>query len=463
MRHGTRRRRHRGELARDPAGDVKSCRRSTVSGRVTLAAVMAVILVAAAAAITRLRWAPPAPDFPEHFRSTTSGPRAPFPQARGDRFAVAVASLAGATTGDLDRVASALEALGSVEVLRLGQTIARGPAALDSLSEGCERARPWLVESGVHVMICCGIKAPSEAGLPHLRWMAQTDLGSGGRWGRTSPSGSLELSELAWDELLQVLDVLVLSHRADFGPRLDRSAVEQLGAALQEIRPLIYSGRHRPGPRASVLANLRPMFAYALTVLGERSARDGALREAVTIYREWLSEHLEAASAMERGMVRNNLGNALAALGQLEPHANRRRQYLERAIAAYRSGALDLGRQRHPQHWAMLQTNLGDSLSALGERVPGTAQLQGAVAAYRDALSERDPEQTLARALTQFGLAKALHLLSNRNRDVTGLSEAIALYEAAVAGFDDDAAAERAAAEVALQTALLTAQQFAGP
>ena len=45
-------------------------------------------------------------------------------------------------------------------------------------------------------------------------------------------------------------------------------------------------------------------------------------------------------------------------------------------------------RERVPLQWAMTQNNLGTALSRLGERESGTARLQEAVAAYREALKE---------------------------------------------------------------------------
>src|SRR5260370_21796160 len=46
-------------------------------------------------------------------------------------------------------------------------------------------------------------------------------------------------------------------------------------------------------------------------------------------------------------------------------------------------------RDRGSLQWAVLQNNLGGALQMLGERENGTARLQEAIAAYRDALMER--------------------------------------------------------------------------
>ncbi|MGH7085775.1 MAG: tetratricopeptide repeat protein, partial [Acetobacteraceae bacterium] len=46
-----------------------------------------------------------------------------------------------------------------------------------------------------------------------------------------------------------------------------------------------------------------------------------------------------------------------------------------------------------PLQWATTQNNLGNALRVLGEREAGTARVEEAVAAYRDALKERTREQ----------------------------------------------------------------------
>ena len=79
-----------------------------------------------------------------------------------------------------------------------------------------------------------------------------------------------------------------------------------------------------------------------------------------------------------------NLGNALRVLGERESGTAR----LEEAVAAFRDALQELTRVRVPLDWATTQMNLGNALEVLGERESGTARLEEAVAAYRDALKE---------------------------------------------------------------------------
>ena len=63
------------------------------------------------------------------------------------------------------------------------------------------------------------------------------------------------------------------------------------------------------------------------------------------------------------------LGLALATLGRRESGTQR----LEQAVEAYRAALEDRTRERVPLSWAATQNNLGNALSALGEREGGNA------------------------------------------------------------------------------------------
>ena len=78
-------------------------------------------------------------------------------------------------------------------------------------------------------------------------------------------------------------------------------------------------------------------------------------------------------------------------------------------MAAFREALKERTRERVPLDWAMTQNNLGTALAHLGERESGTARLEEAVAAYREALKERTRERVpLDWAMTQNNLGTAL-------------------------------------------------------
>ena len=91
------------------------------------------------------------------------------------------------------------------------------------------------------------------------------------------------------------------------------------------------------------------------------------------------------------------------ALGERESGTAR----LDEAVAAYREALKERTRERVPLDWAMTQNNLGNALTKLGERESGTARLDEAVAAYREALKERTRERVpLDWAATQNNLGE---------------------------------------------------------
>src|SRR6185437_1999590 len=98
-------------------------------------------------------------------------------------------------------------------------------------------------------------------------------------------------------------------------------------------------------------------------------------------------------------MTQTNLGAALPTLGERESGTAR----LEEAVAAYREALKEYTRERVPLDWAMTQTNLGAALQTLGGRESGTARLEDAVAAYRAALTERTRERVPLDWAASFG------------------------------------------------------------
>jgi hypothetical protein len=91
-------------------------------------------------------------------------------------------------------------------------------------------------------------------------------------------------------------------------------------------------------------------------------------------------------------------------------------------------------RERAPLQWATAQRLLGNALQALGERESGTAKLEEAVAAHRDALKEITRERAPLQWAMSFGSeGVALILLAERRGDAamakTALSQINAAFE----------------------------------
>ncbi len=139
---------------------------------------------------------------------------------------------------------------------------------------------------------------------------------------------------------------------------------------------------------------------------------------------------LKAASTNdERGNANNNLGIALATLGERENTSAR----LEQAVEAFLAALEGFARERVPLLWAHAQNNLGNALCLLGTRESGTTRLEQAVAAYRAALEEHLRERAPHLwSDTQNNLGNALYVLGTRESGTTQLKQAVAAFRAAL-------------------------------
>ena len=88
------------------------------------------------------------------------------------------------------------------------------------------------------------------------------------------------------------------------------------------------------------------------------------LEEAVAAFREALKERTRERVPIDWGGTKNNLGNALEALGERESDTAK----LEEAVAAYREALKQSPRERVPLDWAVTQYHLGNAVATLGER-----------------------------------------------------------------------------------------------
>jgi len=84
----------------------------------------------------------------------------------------------------------------------------------------------------------------------------------------------------------------------------------------------------------------------------------------------------------------------------------------------------------------MTQMNLGTALQALGARESGTARLEEAVAAYREALQENTRERVpLDWAMTQMNLALVYRALFDKDHEPRHLDDALEAADGALEEF----------------------------
>jgi len=193
--------------------------------------------------------------------------------------------------------------------------------------------------------------------------------------------------------------------------------------AIVELARTIY------GANEAKIMELLGSEAQALYEHGRDRGSNVHLVAAVASRREQLRL---AISDYDRGTARVNLGNVLETLGERESGTAK----LEEAIAAYREALEERTRERVPLDWARTQGNLGNALMKLGERVSGTEYLDDAVTAYRAALEELTRERIpLDWARTQNNLGTALQAFGEREGGTARLAAAVKAYRTALQEF----------------------------
>ena len=96
----------------------------------------------------------------------------------------------------------------------------------------------------------------------------------------------------------------------------------------------------------------------------------------------------------------------------------------------------ELTRERVPLEWATTQNNLGTALKDLGTRESGTARLEEAVEAHREATQELTRERVpLQWAVTQHNLAVVHRALFEKDREPRHLDDAIEAIDGALEEF----------------------------
>ncbi len=176
---------------------------------------------------------------------------------------------------------------------------------------------------------------------------------------------------------------------------------------------------------AGIWAILQNNLGNALATLGQRESGTEQLEQAVVAYRDALKERTREKVPLDWAATQNNLGNVLRTLGQRESGTER----LELAVATYRDALKEWTREIVPLDWAMTQNNLGNALTTIGQRESGTERLDQAVAACQEALKERTREMVpLQWAATQNNLGNALLTLGERESGTERLELAVAAY-----------------------------------
>jgi tetratricopeptide (TPR) repeat protein len=409
-------------------------------------------------------------------RSAELNEPAPIPKADPHRFAVAIAHLTHDNNQEVERlILESIRDLAGVQILRFDRTIsAEGPIPEESVRSALKAARTLLHESSADVMIWGTVLSHDGRTAPRLYW---TTAEASVRSKQPYIPENFQLPELFWDDLVEILRLLVVTRSSELFTRRGRFNAAELSPFVDKVRSLLESGHasHRWASEATT----RVMFilAMALQQLGLELSVGKHLSESIRYYRNVLTRwpldkfpgdylsaknglgvalgalgslesdvaHLHEAVRNFRDVIartagddslqmvwasaQNNLGNALLKLGEIESGV----ENLEKSAQAYLSASNCWSRESFPLDWAALQNNLGYVLQIEGSRSSRTDLLSRVIAAHRSGLEEwRRKEVPMYWAQAQNNLGNALKALGELSPGIELLEEAADAYRLAL-------------------------------
>ena len=207
---------------------------------------------------------------------------------------------------------------------------------------------------------------------------------------------------------------------------------EHMRDAVRAYREALANSPRATDPYGWAWVQMR--LGDALKIIGQRGETE-VLRESVAAYRAALEVYTPDRDTIIRRSVQQGLGSALKALGQRTGDA----QALRDAVAAYRAALKSLPPLNRnpniPVMWAELQTQIGDTMRALGRLTGDEQMVQEGTQALRAAFRRLEySRRTRTAAIAQYNLGAAL-LDVGQGGDQQALRDAVALFRAALEVF----------------------------
>ena len=277
--------------------------------------------------------------------------------ARGDRLSIAVARLINDNEGSDSKtlVLEELKTFAGIEVLDVDSEI----DDVD-VTTGHARARDMLSKRRADAIIWGRVVKFDGHSVPklYLTYGADDALNKVDHY---KPTEDLKLPELFWDNLKQVLGLVVATAHAKVAALRGQYTADKLMPHVGRVQTLLASGETWT---AQQRAPIESLLASALLSLGEQTGDNEYLRQSIAAYRRALQEHTHERVPLEWAATQNNLGVALSTLGERESGTAR----LEEAVSAYREALQEYTRERALRDWVMTQNNLANALELLGAR-----------------------------------------------------------------------------------------------
>ena len=294
-----------------------------------------------------------------------------------------VAKLNGDATDTLgSQIFEVLKEFSGVQALPLDRTLASDGRMTEAMeAEAGEAARGYLQRSGASVLIW-GSVLDREHKIAKL--FLTTSSAAPQKGGQYQPEigTAIRLPDVFWSDLAQILRLAIASRDAEFRAKEGHYVADRLPPFIASVRHLLNESRDRPGWDTDARGSTLVIVADVLQTLGDQSGQNAPLQEAVTPIA--MRSRNGRASGFRCSGPRPRTTSATRLRRLASGRAGTAR--LEEAVAAYRN-ALKEWTERVTLDWAATQNNLGNALTTLGERESGKARLEEAVDAYRDALA----------------------------------------------------------------------------
>jgi tetratricopeptide (TPR) repeat protein len=348
----------------------------------------------------------------------------------GDRFVIAVAALTGDKTGSqrehildgLEKFFKSLDNDNPVEILDFGIPLKIPEVGLsqERIDKATLKGQKWLSDKNADVLIFGKVSDTNNAfKLRFLVRDTQRDL--------THQSFQLdEKLELKADFNEQALAALIAKIITSLSPFYQGGKYIVLIARplAQKIEGLLRVLTTEGNTEQTT--DLSAKLADLHYLIGTQSGTKARFEKAIALYRQTLTEWTQDKVPLQWAMTQNNLGNALSALGERGDN-----DALKKAITAYEQALTEWTQAKVPLPMATTQNNLGNALLELGERGDNHA-LKKAISVYKQALifliQDKEPLQW---ASIQNNLGNAL-LIAGRCDDEQALEQAITAFEQAL-------------------------------
>ncbi|MGH8068904.1 MAG: hypothetical protein ACRERE_27465 [Candidatus Entotheonellia bacterium] len=231
--------------------------------------------------------------------------QAPLPTADPQRFAVALAHLEHDQDQQYERlIQEVLRDFEGVQLLQFDRTISLvGTQPEEREKEGHARARQLLEDSGAHVLIWGLVLSHDSKRAPRLYWTTQQ---ASKRAKEPYQPENFKLPDLFWNDLAEVLRLVVVTHYSTLRAQEGRFSADQLTPFITRVRRLLDNSTERQD-----WSDIRVILGSALSTFGEQTGTNEPLEEAVAAYREALQERTRERVPLQWAITQSNLGNTL--------------------------------------------------------------------------------------------------------------------------------------------------------